>query len=457
MPAELNPGLQHLSLTATSITRLGSSQFFDYTQLRKLDMSGNLIAVVQEHSLREQASLRTLNLSMNTLTELTRNSLTGLRSLEHLDLSHNQLTRLGTGLFSPLSALVSLRLDHNLLQVLSSDTFASLSSLASLSLASNPLHPGVWMVRGSSLVETLSVLPTLTSLDLEDTGLQDLPSLHFLPNLEKLELGSNPLGVLLPTSLPGLERLQLLSLSNTSLASIPTLALSSLAALQHLDLSSNPLLSLGPGTLPSLPSLLSLHLSHCPHLSLLHTPSLPLLQTLSISHLPTLQAWTSAPLPSLLHLNLEHSAPSSLPSTSLLPALSSLHMSGRAWQCSCPLLPWQLLLLSLPPSQRDSPSCSSGSSLLATDLAKCSPSRHSPSLVLGLSIGVLLLLALLGAFTFHYRDRAALLVARLRGCRTKEEGVAYQRQASHQSEDYWLSLARRAQAQPEGVVPVTEL
>ena len=114
------------------------------------------------------------------------------------------------------------------------------------------------------------------------------------------------------------------------------------------------------------------------------------------------------------------------------------------------------LLSSLPPSHRDSPICTSYSLLLTEDFSPCSPSP-SPTLAVGLSVGILLILTLLGAVSFHYRGRAGAVLGRV-GCRGKEEASLPQYQRTT-SEEYWLSLARRAQAKPEpgARVPVTEL
>lgn len=450
VPAELNPGLHHLSLTFTSISLLGSSHFFDYTALTSLDLSSNSISEVQAGTFSFQGSLLSLNLSGNLVSEVSALSLDGLDSLKHLDLSHNKVHSLQPGLFLALHSLTSLRLQHNLLHSLQPASLSGLSSLLHLSLSSNPLTS---LPRAS-----LSLLPSLSSLHLRQTRVRELPDSAFpsLPSLSSLHLGSPSLYSLHPgafTLLPGLQKL---SVINSSLQSASNLSLTHLSSLTHLDLSSNAFLQLGSHwSLP--PTLLSLQLSHCPSLSLLHIPPLPLLQNLTITHNPSLQQWETSLLPAKLHLNLSHNLLSSLPHLPP-PHLSSLYMVGNPWECDCSLQSWQSALQSLPQSCRDSPQCSTTQSLLTTDLSSCLP-PPSHSLALGVAVGVFLLLAALCTLLL-LRGRAALLclARQVRACSRRESGAGWQSSRLPQ-DDYWLSLARRTQAKPDPrtAVPVTEL
>jgi hypothetical protein len=425
VPHLLSPALEHLALTGTSIERLGSINF--YAALLTLNLTGGRVAALELGTFQEQAHLETLDLSDNLLTEVSPGGLSGLHRLVHLDLSDNQLESLAPRLFLALPALLR------------------------LSLAGNPL--------GALPVPSLSLPPGLLSLDLAACSLRGLDELPALPALRRLQLAGNPLGPALPSrSLAHLPRLQHLGLANTSLSAQPERALAGLLHLTELDLGSNLFPSLGPGALPPLPALQTLQLSGCPSLTLLHTAALPRLQRLAAAHCPRLVTWSTEPLPALGSLDLRGSAPA-LPSPALLPALASVHLAGRPLLCSCALLPWRLLLLSLPPARRDSPTCRTGLALLARDLGHCSAGGRPSALAVGLGLGLLLLLALLAGLSFRHRARAAAWLGRL-SCRHQActQAIQYQQQLPHQ-EDYWLSLARRAQARPPPgqAVPVTEL
>ena len=442
VPSQLNPRLQELTLTNTSLSILGSSQFFDYTELVTLDMSSNQIAEIAELTFRFQQQLTSLNLSHNSISTLDNLSLTGLSSLQVLDLSHNLLGEVHEGVFQSLTSVVSLKLDSNRIRSLDKRVFSSLPNLEHLSLRDNPLGP---------TISPQVVLPTsLLSLDLANTGLEELPTFK-LPRLRSLQLSGNPLGNIRDVELANLGNLEILDLANTSLAYMPPLAL--LTSLIHLDLSHNQIPSVK--NMAALPVLEKFSLSHNPFLVYVHTPTLENLSFLSLSHSPRLSSWTSEPLPSLTHLDLRQSAPS-LPPPSLLPSITSVKLAGSLLTCDCALKPWRDLLSSLPLSSRDSPTCSLGTPLLASTFPHCA--SPPSSLVLGLGIGLLLLLIILAGVTFHHRSRAAILLRQVRGCHVSEEGVGYQRQTLQQ-EDYWLSLARRAQARPDPgtPVPVTEL
>jgi len=443
VPSQLNPRLEKLTLTGTSLSLLGSSQFFDYTELVTLDMSDNHVAQIADLTFRFQHRLTSLNLSHNSIPSLTHLSLTGLSALKTLDLSHNLLVgRLEPGIFDPLTSLASLNLGHNRIHSLDQKVFAALPKLENLSLRNNPLGPNI---------SPHLFLPTsIISLNLASTELNEVPIFE-LPHLRSLQLTGNPLGNIPEKALANLNLLESLDLSNTSLAYLPPLAL--LPSIIHLDLSHNQIPNVK--NMAALPNLKKLLLSHNPFMMYVHTPAMEKLTFLSLSHSPRLSSWTSDPLPSLHHLDLRQSAPN-LPSPSLLPSITSLKMAGSLYTCDCGFKPWRDLLASLPPLSRDSPLCSKGTPLASSSFPHCA--SPPSSLVLGLGIGLLLLLIILAGVTFHHRSRAAILLRHVRGCRASEEGVAYQRQALQQ-EDYWLSLARRAQARPDPgtPVPVTEL
>uniref|UniRef100_A0A3Q4AG83 Ig-like domain-containing protein n=1 Tax=Mola mola TaxID=94237 RepID=A0A3Q4AG83_MOLML len=105
------------------------------THLEDLDLSDNLISVVEPSSFRSQIALRLLNFRSNLLQLVPVGVLSGLTNLTRLDLSHNRLVVLLDHAFQDLRKLTSLEVGDNELRAV----FASPDSLQRLCLGGNPL------------------------------------------------------------------------------------------------------------------------------------------------------------------------------------------------------------------------------------------------------------------------------------------------------------------------------
>ncbi|KAK3931113.1 Chaoptin [Frankliniella fusca] len=307
-----------LGLARNVIRELSPAAFRDFTRLRRLDLSANLLLSLDasalvglEDTLEELdlsgnrissvaggplalRKLRVLDLSDNQLQALGRAPLSGLPALEVLDLSGNPLLLPsptgGTG--GILSGLVHLRvldLSRVGLRALSADLLHRAADLESVSLAGNALQE---LPEGA-----FASLVNLTSVDLSGnqlsnirtgafTGLPALRKLNLSRNklqafrgevlegagagqggpsasaLRELDLSQNQLGYLFPNSFRAHPRLRRLVLSQNKLTFFPGELLTGLRYLEEVDLSGNLLKAVDDMDFARLPRLRELDLSN---------------------------------------------------------------------------------------------------------------------------------------------------------------------------------------------------
>ena len=211
VPILLNPSLRSLHLAHNRIATLRQSVSF-YGELRRLDLSHNVLHSLGLLHFQPLGQLEWLNVSNNLVSSLEPESFTGLRSLAVLDLSANRLTRLTDDLFAELPSLTTLVLSRNKIQSVAPGSFESLRHL-------HTLH-------------------------LEDNNLGHVPSAALLPlasKLRSLHLSKNLIEALEDGAFRHLARLQLLALNDNAIDRIDTLAFETLVSLDVLDLSFNRL------------------------------------------------------------------------------------------------------------------------------------------------------------------------------------------------------------------------
>jgi Leucine-rich repeat (LRR) protein len=181
----------------------------------RIDLSGNLLSSFE--SLFAQTSLRSLSLQSNNLSSLppqTWPSIAQLMpNLAILNLSQNNLVVIHPNLCS-LTSLQSLFLESNLLMSLPT-RFAQLTGLKELSLARNTVSP-------ADIREVISLgLTSLTRIDLSSNNLIDVSFVSKLVHLNVLQLQENGIQVL--PSLEALEGLEIVDLRGNLLSDLPSL------------------------------------------------------------------------------------------------------------------------------------------------------------------------------------------------------------------------------------------
>ncbi|RWR73551.1 LRR receptor-like serine/threonine-protein kinase ERECTA [Cinnamomum micranthum f. kanehirae] len=157
--------------------------------LKSLDLSSNYFNDSNlPRCMGNFSLLENLYLAWNNLSGHFGNSISGLKRLHELDLSSNHLTDDGISTWiSNLTSLISLHLEYNKLK-------------------------GLDAIRG------LCGLSALTSLDLHDNNLNNLPiCMGNFSFLEYLNLSWNNLSSLFRSSIPGLKQLQQLHLESNQL------------------------------------------------------------------------------------------------------------------------------------------------------------------------------------------------------------------------------------------------
>nr|XP_057946913.1 leucine-rich repeat and immunoglobulin-like domain-containing nogo receptor-interacting protein 2 [Doryrhamphus excisus] len=243
-----------LDLSKNKLRTITPDNFSSFGQLEDLDLSDNLISVVETGSFRCQLALRSLNFRSNMLQLVPAGVLSGLTNLTRLDLSHNRLVVLLDHAFQDLRKLASLEVGDNELVFVSQRAFVGLTGLRSLTLERSNL----------TVVPTdaLAHLHNLVQLCMRHLRISFLKPFSFkrLSSLRRLEIDFWPwLDSLPPLSLHGLN-LTTLFVTNTNLSAFPGAALRHLPYLTHLNLSFCRIQHIHQGELGHLPHLMELRL-----------------------------------------------------------------------------------------------------------------------------------------------------------------------------------------------------
>ena len=165
--------LLSLNLWGNQIGAEGAASLTALTQLTSLNLVGNEIGAEGAASLAALTQLTSLNLGGNEIRDKGAASLAALTQLTSLNLWNNKIGDEGAAALAALTQLTSLNLWNNKIGYEGAAALAALTQLTRLELSMN------------SVVETtpFATFRHLTSLNLEDTKVQDLSPL--LPLLER--------------------------------------------------------------------------------------------------------------------------------------------------------------------------------------------------------------------------------------------------------------------------------
>uniref|UniRef100_A0A665TZ58 Leucine-rich repeat and immunoglobulin-like domain-containing nogo receptor-interacting protein 1 n=1 Tax=Echeneis naucrates TaxID=173247 RepID=A0A665TZ58_ECHNA len=254
VPDDLPQDTKLLNLTHNHIKTLVHHQFQTLTQLLDLDLSDNLLAVVELEAFYGLQSLLTLRLARNHLKIIPVGAFAGLQNLQLLDLSLNEILVFLDFTFRDLAALKYIKAEYNDLVFIAHQAFSGLTSLQELHLDGCNLT--------AVPTEALAQLSVLRSLQFHRLGLTTLPNYSFqnLVHLKELVISHWPwLNTLLGNSLFGLN-LTSLTIRHCNLSAIPYIPLHHLVYLVYLDLSFNPITHIHGNLLGDLLRLQELHL-----------------------------------------------------------------------------------------------------------------------------------------------------------------------------------------------------
>ncbi|XP_058835670.1 uncharacterized protein LOC131692569 [Topomyia yanbarensis] len=218
---------------------LGLSELphFPQTDVQILDLSENMFTSVPAE-LSQFSKLRYLDLSSNLISDLPPHSLEGLSSLKQLNLATNNIS--------------------NWANIFPNELLRKTLFLEELSLAENPFTSF-----SSNEVSLVLVSASLKYLDLSNckiTKISGKEVIQGLVNLEHLKLTGNPIhGISDMTS----SSLKTLDLSSCKLSSLQPTALSGLESLGYINLAKNHRLSLSAHGNVTSQSLKRINLSNC--------------------------------------------------------------------------------------------------------------------------------------------------------------------------------------------------
>ncbi|XP_070166621.1 protein artichoke isoform X1 [Polyergus mexicanus] len=253
--------------------------------LRKLDLSNNMIHRLMDRVLQLQSELHELRLADNLLGDslnpiFSSNEFHNMEKLKILDLSRNGLKSIEEGILKGCTNLEELYLDGNNLIAVPTTSLKGPRAIRVLSLARNNID---FLLRDSFITFSESLLRLDLSYNelshLEDNAFFDLQHLLFLSishnslsrfnsdvfksvsNLLQLDLSANFLQEFPTNALRHLTNLKFLNISNNLITEIEQIHLSRLTELQVLDFSRNNIGQLGINTFSNLSALTRLDLS----------------------------------------------------------------------------------------------------------------------------------------------------------------------------------------------------
>ncbi|KAL0273709.1 UNVERIFIED_CONTAM: hypothetical protein PYX00_006325 [Menopon gallinae] len=253
---EVIPGLpkniEHLRLNQNQIYTLPND--LDLPALRLLDLSGNSIQVIPQHSFRSMSRLQWLYLNDNLLENVATGALNGLSRLETLNLKNNRIRHVHENWLKELVGLSQINLQGNQLEILPSGLLKYSPKLKSLNLGNNNLT--------DILPGSFSNLRELQELNLSHNSLVRMPeALQSLHVLQFLDLTQNRIRSIQPFSFERLPSLTELRMGNNRISSLPSNTFKDLPKLEFLDLNNNELEDISRGAFQALPSLVAVRLS----------------------------------------------------------------------------------------------------------------------------------------------------------------------------------------------------
>ncbi|XP_029299096.1 LOW QUALITY PROTEIN: leucine-rich repeat and immunoglobulin-like domain-containing nogo receptor-interacting protein 1 [Cottoperca gobio] len=254
VPEVLPQNSKLLNLTHNKFKTLVHEQFQTLTQLLDLDLSDNIIVIIEVEAFLGLQSLITLRLARNHLKIIHVGVFDGLPKLKLLDLSSNEILVFLDFTFRDLTALQCIKAADNDLVLISHKAFTGLSNLQELCLDCCNLT--------AVPTEALTQLAGLRSLHFHRLGLTTLPNYSFrqLERLKELVISHcRWLETLSGNSLFGLN-LTSLTIRHCNLSAVPYIPLHHLVYLLYLDLSFNPITYIHGNLFGDLLRLQELHL-----------------------------------------------------------------------------------------------------------------------------------------------------------------------------------------------------
>ncbi|KAG6441807.1 hypothetical protein O3G_MSEX001967 [Manduca sexta] len=253
------PKLRTILLARNELETISEMAFHNSTQIQYLDLSNNKIDRLGDRLFEGLIRLEVLDLSGNLLTELPDNIFerNRLHMLEKIILSRNSFEH------APLKALQkqyffvsTVDLSHNqIVDIPGEDSV--MVNIKKLDLSFNPLSE-------KSISNVLTEPKTVRDLNLAGTGITDIGQLE-TPFLYNLNLSFNNITKISEKTFTRTTLLESLDLSHNQIADVTgslAISWSKLRNLQRLNISSNPMVMIMDGNFEGLTSLRILDITH---------------------------------------------------------------------------------------------------------------------------------------------------------------------------------------------------
>ncbi|RCN31130.1 leucine Rich repeat-containing domain protein [Ancylostoma caninum] len=249
------PRLRYLRIERNQICAFSPNALAEVKpRLELLDLSGNCFTAIPAQNLRNSVKLMYLDLSDNKIGEINNFELMNLPQLKELRLHGNVLNQIHPMAFMNVPQLQYLYMRDNLIGSLDGNRLQAFHKLEILDVTNN-------------LLQKLPELKDLTSLKqvrLDGNLIEKVETLAFSnnPKLQLISLQNNNIVQIARNSFDSLDQLLVLLLSNNSIQSIERGMLDGMKNLQQLNLRNNSLTSIDENTFSSLRHLTTLDLAH---------------------------------------------------------------------------------------------------------------------------------------------------------------------------------------------------
>lgn len=225
------PNLQSMNLAKNHRISLQTKQgeFVTSVSLRKINLS---FCNMDNIELEGFPALTNAILKANMIRELNPESFSNSRVIEVLDLSQNSIVSINTNTFNKLKHLRILNLSFNMIPKIDRDTFKENELLTKLDLSRNYIsrfnriavpyltHLNMtWCEIMTIDPDALSGFIEITSLDLSNNLITDLPDTLAAENLQTLDLSMNRMTTIRNTTFAGFPEITKINLSGNRFTS----------------------------------------------------------------------------------------------------------------------------------------------------------------------------------------------------------------------------------------------
>ncbi|XP_021186041.3 carboxypeptidase N subunit 2 [Helicoverpa armigera] len=230
------PDISHsLDLSFINISVVHSSTLFKSNTLLELILNDNGIAKIDADSF-QLPELKRLDLSNNLLEFIDKETFRGVKKLEYLNLANNRFTSFTKLMFHPLSSLNEIVLDNNYLgPALRDSNLFDRSGFGLTDKIQNISMSGINLgnVPDNFFVDAYD----LRKLIISNNSITEMFEIPY--TLEYLDLSDNPITAIFSEDLTDLVALKVLKLNNLQIKTIPEATFKYLPALKVLELERN--------------------------------------------------------------------------------------------------------------------------------------------------------------------------------------------------------------------------